>query len=141
MLPGKLSVKNTKKIPVIDTQSRVAEFANGLPNAKPEELSTLINPEFSLGQPSGLYLPADEPSKASVCVLFVFISITYLLISYLSSVFTVSFAFLTGRSLPTWKISVHLSRPVAFIITSRTYSVLLVVFPTSVLFWSNVFLH
>ncbi|KAE9384642.1 hypothetical protein BT96DRAFT_1007856 [Gymnopus androsaceus JB14] len=65
MLPGKLSVKNTKKIPVIDPQSRVAEFAKGLPNAKPEELLTLINPEFSLGQPSGLYLPADEPSKAS----------------------------------------------------------------------------
>ncbi|KAE9401995.1 hypothetical protein BT96DRAFT_991509 [Gymnopus androsaceus JB14] len=65
MLPGKLSVKNTKEIPVIDPQSRVAEFAKGLPNAKPEELSTLINLEFSLGQPSGLYLPADEPSKAS----------------------------------------------------------------------------
>ncbi|KAE9385760.1 hypothetical protein BT96DRAFT_1088732 [Gymnopus androsaceus JB14] len=65
MLPGKLSVKNMKKIPVINPQSRVAEFAKGLPNAKPEELSTLINPEFSLGQPSGLYLPADEPSKAS----------------------------------------------------------------------------
>ncbi|KAE9393823.1 hypothetical protein BT96DRAFT_999103 [Gymnopus androsaceus JB14] len=65
MLPGKLSIKNTKKIPVINPQSCIAEFAKGLPKAKPEELSTLINPEFSLGQPSGLYLPADEPSKAS----------------------------------------------------------------------------
>ncbi|KAE9389771.1 hypothetical protein BT96DRAFT_1002921 [Gymnopus androsaceus JB14] len=65
MLPGKLSVKNTKKIPVIDPQSHVTEFAKGLPKAKPEELSTLINPEFSLGQPSGLYLSADKPSKAS----------------------------------------------------------------------------
>ena len=68
MIPGKLSVKNTKKIQVIDPQSRVAEFAKGLPNAKPDEVSSLINPEFSLGQPSGLHLPADEPSKASVSV-------------------------------------------------------------------------
>jgi len=66
LVPDELSAKNTKAIPLIDPQSRVAEFAKGLPNAKSDVLPILLNPKFELGEPSARYLPADEPSQTSV---------------------------------------------------------------------------